>query len=140
MAVQFRLGPPMKKDSTKEIGDYGEELAVNFLKAKNYQILDRNYVPSWFTRGRKEIDIVVKKDKILVFVEVKTIEKAEGFFPEDKVDFKKQSNLLQAAEGYLMEKKISQETPWQIDVIAIVLNASGQNPQIEHLENVLAGY
>jgi putative endonuclease len=126
--------------ANKELGKLGENLAAKFLQNKGYQILQRNYVPQFFKQGRKEIDIVAKKDKVLVFVEVKTIEKADEFFPEDKVDFKKQQNLLKAAENYLIEKKIPPGVPWQVDVIGIILNPGGQSPKIEHFENAIGGY
>jgi hypothetical protein len=32
----FQQTPLMKKNSTKEIDDYSKEMAVNFLKARNY--------------------------------------------------------------------------------------------------------
>lgn len=126
----------MNNLSTKEIGGRGENLAADYLKNKGYEIVARNYVPSWFRQGRKEIDIITKKDGALVFVEVKTGQASDGFFPEDRVDLKKQRFLIQAAQSYLKEKKVSLDTEWQIDVVAITLGE--EKPGIEHFENAVS--
>ncbi len=127
--------------STKELGILGEDIAANFLKEKGYKILERNYVPKWIKRGKKEIDIVARKGNILIFVEVKSIRQAQGepqdFYPEDKVNFEKQKNLIFAAKNYLEEKKIKPDTKWQIDVISVDLDLDFKNPLIRHIENAI---
>ena len=52
----------------REIGRKGEDLACIFLNEKGFEIIKRNYR---FQRDG-EIDIVVKKDNLIVFVEVKS--------------------------------------------------------------------
>ena len=48
-----------------ELGNKGEQLAVNYLINKGYKIVERNW------RFQKaEIDIIATKDKILISVEV----------------------------------------------------------------------
>ncbi len=123
--------------STKELGILGEEIAANYLKEKGYKILDRNYVPKWIKRGKKEIDIVATKKNILVFVEVKSGELSKDFYPEDKVNFEKQKNLIFAAKNYLEEKKIKPDTKWQIDVISVEFDSDFKNPKIRHIENAI---
>jgi len=122
---------------TKEIGNLGESLAEEFLKEKGYSILTRNYSPKWLKRGRKEIDIIAKKKDVLVFVEVKSSEFSKDFFPEDRVDFEKQKNLIEVAQSYIAEKKIKPETKCQIDVIAVEFKKDSQNPTIRHIENAV---
>ena len=50
----------------RTIGNYGEELACQYLKKQGYKILERNYR----IRGG-EVDIVARDQDYLVFVEVK---------------------------------------------------------------------
>ena len=57
----------MNKLKTKEIGDIGEEYAVNYLKKHRYKILSRNY-----RKRFGEIDIIAEKKGTVAFVEVKT--------------------------------------------------------------------
>ena len=50
----------------KKIGEWGERLAAEFLTKKGYEVIERNYR---FSHG--EIDLIVMKWELLVFVEVK---------------------------------------------------------------------
>jgi len=125
--------------SSKEIGNLGEKIAVEFLKKKGYKILDKNYIPKWM-RGpeKKEIDIIAQKDGVISFVEVKTLaNNKQTFQPEDKVDFLKQRKLIKVGESYLLEKKYSPERKWQIDVIAIRIDSDSKKAKIKHLKNVV---
>lgn len=125
--------------STKKVGSFGERIAENYLREKGYQILDRNYFSRISTGPRRgEVDIVVKKNDIISFIEVKTLRLAqnESFSPEEKVDFGKQRKLVKTAESWLMKKKIPLNSKWQIDVIAIELN-SNKKAKINHFENAI---
>ena len=72
----------------KKIGNLGEELATEVLKAKGYYIIRRN-----FSCPYGEIDIVAIKDKVLSFIEVKTRSSAQYGAPGEAVDFKKQKHI-----------------------------------------------
>lgn len=125
--------------STKKVGSFGERIAENYLREKGYQILDRNYFSRISTGPRRgEVDIIVKKNDIISFIEVKTLRLAqsESFSPEEKVDFGKQRKLVKTAESWLMKKKIPLNSKWQIDVIAIELN-SNKKAKINHFENAI---
>lgn len=52
----------------KQLGDYGERLAIKHLKKIGYKILDKNYRSNF-----AEIDIVAQKGSVVHFVEVKSI-------------------------------------------------------------------
>ncbi len=126
--------------STKKVGSFGERIAENYLREKGYQILDRNYFSRISTGPRRgEVDIVVKKNDIISFIEVKTLRLAqsESFSPEEKVDFGKQRKLVKTAESWLMKKKIPLNSKWQIDVIATELD-SNKKVKINHFENAIS--
>lgn len=118
----------------KQTGKLGEDIAVQYLRKKRYRILARNWHNKW-----GEIDIVAKKKKRIVFVEVKTLQRKTdmppNFLPEDQINNKKKRQLVKMAQIYLLNNKIPLETPHQIDVIAIELIVG--EPKIRHLENVL---
>ncbi len=131
--------------SRKQLGKFGEDIAVKYLKKRGYKILARNWQNKW-----GEIDIVAsppttflqkvvggKKKKIIVFCEVKTIEKKPGFSPEDEIDWKKERQLSKMAQIYLSSNKIPLESPWRIDVLAIEIDPFSENPSIRHFENVI---
>ncbi|HUW72068.1 MAG TPA: YraN family protein [Candidatus Humimicrobiaceae bacterium] len=128
--------------STKETGSFGERIAEKYLRDKGYQILDRNYsfrLPGSPQKG--EIDIVAKKDDIIIFVEVKTLRLASfaqdmTIYPEEKVNFSKQRKLKTMAESWLMTKKIPLNSKWQIDVISVMIKE--RKAQVSHFENAVA--
>ncbi len=133
---------------TKRLGDFGEKVACYYLESKGYKILDRNYSRKWIQGPQKgEIDIVAEKDKIISFVEVKTLQQIQGkqitsaqgggYFPEDKVNFQKQKQLIKIAQDWLSEKKIPLESKWQIDIISIKANLSSEKAKIRHLKNAV---
>ena len=131
---------------SKQFGFFGEGIALKYLRDKGYQILDKNYSPSRKIAGRGpkrgEIDIVTKKDDIISFVEVKTLNKTSGepfsaISPEEKVDYLKRKKLIKMAKLWLMEKKIPLETKWQIDVIAIKADFNNKLAKIRHFQNAI---
>ena len=81
-------------------GDIGEEVAFSYLEKHGYKILERNYSTKF-----GEIDIIAKKGKTVVFVEVKTRRDAleSDLYPERNVDWRKQGKLIRTAEYYLIK-------------------------------------
>lgn len=124
---------------TKQVGNFGERIAENYLKEKDYQILDRNYsfrIPGNPQKG--EIDIIAKKSDIISFVEVKTLRGPSSLIsPEEKVNFGKQKKLKVTAESWLMRKKIPLNAKWQIDVVGIKMGLN-KKVEISHFENVVS--
>lgn len=76
-------------------GKEGEVFAADFLVAKGFEIIERNY-----RHKRSEIDLIVKKNNWLIFVEVKMRSSDAYGFPEDFVDRKKAKNIIYGAEEY----------------------------------------
>lgn len=116
----------------QKLGAYGEGVALQYLEGKHYKILAKNFKCRW-----GEIDIVARNKGKIIFFEVKTIQKKEGFVPEDKLNPKKKRQLLKMVQIYLSEKKIPFETPLQIDVLAVELEPFSQKTRIRHFKNVI---
>ena len=57
----------MSLDTTKEIGDFGERIAVHYLRLRGYTVKERNW-----RAGKAELDIIASTLRRIVFVEVKT--------------------------------------------------------------------
>ena len=108
-------------------GDQGEDLAVGFLTEKGYKILARNYR---FERG--EIDIVAQEAEELVFVEVKARTSGSFGFPEEAVTPQKEEQIINVAEGYLLEHELD-EVPCRFDIVAIEF-INGK-PEIRHIRD-----
>ncbi len=96
-----------------EKGKKSEEIAAEYLKDHGYEILFTN-----FRYKKKEIDIISKKDPLLVIVEVKTRSFWSDERPGDIVKSGKQRYLIEATEAYMMKKDIDMEV--RFDVIFVV--------------------
>ena len=136
-------GSDLRKDIGKDlggdIGGLGEKIAIKYLTKKGYKILDKNYKPSFVSGPQTgEIDIVAKFGGTISFIEVKALnKKSSNYYPENKVDFLKQRKIIKTAERWLMEKKISLDSQWQVDVIAIEINLETKKAKIRYLANAV---
>lgn len=112
---------------TKATGDYGENLAAQFLEKIGYEILARNFR---FERG--EIDIIARHEQSLVFVEVKTAKSLKMGSPETWVTPAKQKQIGKVAQKFLFDLN-DDSFECRFDVIAITLQQN--SPQINHIKN-----
>jgi putative endonuclease len=78
------------------LGSGGERAAADFLRARGYHILERNF------RGRGcEIDLIALDGGVLVFVEVKARRTLARGAPIEAVTPAKQARVRTAAQQYL---------------------------------------
>ncbi len=85
------------KHSNKKLGNYGEKLALKFLKKNHYTILETNY------RIRcGEIDIIALDGDFVVFVEVKYRTNVLYGMPSEAVQNSKQRKIKMVASQYLL--------------------------------------
>lgn len=88
------------------------------MKEEGYFILDRNY------RNRYgEIDIIAKKDKCLIFIEVKTRTNLDYGDPLETINKLKISRIKRLASFYIATNKLSGFNP-RFNVISIIINRS----------------
>jgi len=112
----------------RKLGNFGEELAKNYLIKKGYRILEQNYQSSY-----QEIDIITKIKEKYVFIEVKTRESGLED-PENALNKRKTNNLKKAISHYLSKK------PWisdfQLDLIAIRIDKKTRMANIKHYKEI----
>lgn len=93
----------------KDLGDFGENAAANYLIKKGYKILCRNYS----IKGG-EIDLIAETDTHIVFVEVKTRTSDTFGTPAEAVTKTKQQHILKSAKVYLTENPSEKEVSFDI--------------------------
>ena len=113
--------------STRESGRKGEELAATHLKKRGYKIVETNY-----TCRHGEIDLVVRRKRLWIFVEVKTARGGQFGRPVSWVDEKKQKRLAVLAAFYLQQRGL-EAVDVRFDVVGIEWD--GEVPRITHLED-----
>ena len=110
-----------------ELGELGEQMAVDYLLQKGYSIIERNW-----RYGKAEVDIIAQKNKeTLVIVEVKTRSNSFIGNPEEFVNDKKIKLLVEAANEYVISHDLDVEV--RFDIMAIVKNQKYQ--EIKHIED-----
>ena len=117
---------------TISTGRQGEQLAKKFLLQKGYFSICENY----HIRGG-EIDLIMKKDDIIIFVEVKT--RHGQYFGEghEAVNGRKKIKLIRTIMHYLNENYQHSGQLWQLDVIGIQLQPEINRATIKHYQNIL---
>ena len=111
-----------------ELGKLGENLACDFLQQKGYTLLFRNW-----RHSNAEIDIIVNRDEVLHFVEVKTRSNKNFGQPEESVTSKKMQKLIDAAEAF--QEAYPQWTRIQFDILSIIM-VKGEATEYFLLEDV----
>ena len=117
--------------TSKEQGLSGERLAAELLERKGFEILARRW-----RYGRKEIDLVVRRGDLVVFVEVKK-RSSESFAPiRTSVGPAKQHHLIEAANGWLAEhSEDSNILQYRFDVVLILGMDDNRKLSVEHIED-----
>jgi len=110
----------------QKIGQFGEGLAKDYLEKKGYKIISQNVKISF-----QEIDIIAKKDKLLVFVEVKTRTSKTYGEADEAVGNVKITNLMKGIQQYLHVNNLEQE-PVRLDMIAIDIDKIKKIAKIKH--------
>ncbi|EPS50345.1 hypothetical protein CFSAN002367_12475 [Clostridium botulinum CFSAN002367] len=83
----------------KDIGSFGETIAVDYIKNCGYIILERN-----FRCKLGEIDIIAKDKNFIVFIEVKTRYSYIYGSPSEAITFRKQNKIYKTAQLYIIKK------------------------------------
>ena len=97
----------------KNMGLWGENKAVEFLKEKIITLLARNYHSRF-----GEIDIIARKQNTIIFVEVKTRKNTAFGFPAEFVDYQKQQKIMKTAQLYINDN-FNAEFDYRFDIIEV---------------------
>lgn len=105
----------------KSLGQYGEDLALEYLQKKGFKLAKRN-----LRLFCGEIDLLMEDKDTLVICEVKTKSGAEYGAPQEEIDYFKKKKLIQLAKALW---QIYPNHSIRIDVVAINM----ENESIEHI-------
>lgn len=121
---QLRRSRGLKKKSS---GAWGEDLALKYMTSRGYKLVERNYRTRY-----GELDLILRKDELLVFVEVK-LRRGIGFgHPLEAVTPHKQATLRSLAEQYLADNDPDFDT-LRFDVVGIL--ADRDEVRVSHIED-----
>lgn len=122
--LELRRGGGLTRKSS---GAWGEDLALRYLTRRGYRLVERNY-----RKRRGEVDLILRYEETLVFVEVK-LRRSTGFGdPLEAVTARKQATIRSLAEQYLADNQPDYDTV-RFDVVGILATDTGT--RIEHIED-----
>jgi len=102
-------------ETTKSIGDRGEQMAAEYLEKIGYTILCRNYRTLY-----GEIDIIAESEGVIYFVEVKSRNYVGIIPPSASIDERKRYQISRTAQNWFMEQ--GEEKPSALLVAEVYLN------------------
>jgi putative endonuclease len=118
----------MERWSTHREGVRGEGIAAHFLQERGWSILARNV-----RAGRKEVDLIACRDRVVAFVEVKC-RSGDGFgHPLEAITRRKRGEIAAVARAWLRDHPCPGSV-LRFDAIAVHLRP-GCPPRIEHVED-----
>jgi putative endonuclease len=124
--------------SRKDIGALGERVAAEYLRRRGFELVDRNVA-----RKTGELDVIMRKEDALYFVEVKTVvcfefpsqDALDSYDPSDNLHAYKIRKVARTAEWYVMEH--GWEGEWQVDGCLVWLRERDALARVRYLPQIL---
>jgi len=115
------------------IGDSGEQYAVDYLKSKGYEILQRNFRIRTPVTG--EVDIIARTGEYLVFFEIKT-RKQGGLTPAPfSVTAAQKKRILAAAQAFLYRYPLDLQPRFDVICLETAKGTEFRVLSLEHYED-----
>ncbi len=111
------------------LGRWGESYAARYLERRGWTILAQNY-----RFGRREVDLVVTRDGVVVFVEVKT-RAGDGYgSPLEAITWKKRREIEAVARHFLACRDFG-EADVRFDAVAVTRRSGSRVIRIDHVQD-----
>lgn len=115
-----------------KLGQRGEELAVNELSRRGYEIVSRN----WYCQ-LGEVDIVARRGDAWAFFEVRTRRGRAFGTPEESVTGSKVARMARVAQLYLSEHGVNvHDVDWRVGVVAVEMDETGHLLRLDVYETL----
>ncbi len=101
----------------KRLGGFGEREAAHYYRKNKYRMVAKN-----FTCRYGEVDLIVEKSDVLVFVEVKTRQTRNYGAPSEAVGYRKQEKIKMVAQEFLQE--YDKDVDIRFDVVEVMAEPS----------------
>lgn len=109
------------------LGKQGEQAAAEYLQNQGYTVLEQNYrCPAG------ELDLVVRRGDVLVFVEVKTRRSLRYGRPCEAVNYYKKQHIIKSAKWYICQHRLA-GLHYRFDVVEVLARAGDMS--INHIAN-----
>ena len=112
------------------LGRWGEARAARFLQARGWTVLARNY-----RFGRREVDLVVRRGDLVVFVEVKT-RAGPGYGTPLEAITRLKRREVEAVAGHFLQRHGLTSVQVRFDALGILVSRGPRTTvEVEHVED-----
>ena len=111
----------------QRVGELGERIAERWLTRKGWRVVYRR-----FRNGHRDIDLVMRRDALVAFVEVKARSGAEFGDPVEAVHYRKQRELARSARVWIDRHGRAEES-YRFDVVGVLI--AGERVLVKHVED-----
>jgi len=116
--------------ATQALGELGERIAERWLRARGWRVVQRR-----FRSGHRDIDLVVEREGVIAFVEVKA-RRGEGFGgPIEAVNWRKQMELGRSARVWVARHGRPSDA-YRFDVVGVLVD--GERVRIRHVQGAFS--
>jgi len=116
-----QLRAPIQPSRRRSAGAWLEGRALEFLRSQGLELIERNY-----TCPLGEIDLIMRSDEVLVFIEVRYRTRADFVHPLASVNRTKQRKIIRTAQVYLKHHQLTDKVLCRLDVLGITRDTAGQ--------------
>ena len=110
---------------TQAFGELGERVAARWLSRQGWRVMNRR-----FRSGHRDIDLVVERDGLVAFVEVKARHGDRFGDPVEAVNWKKQRELARSAHVWI-ERHGRPGESYRFDVFGVLVQ--GESVRVRHV-------
>lgn len=110
-----------------EIGSESEKLASEWLQGRGYEFVEANY-----RFKHAEIDLIMKHQGLLIFVEVKFRSGTGYGYAEEFVDYRKRQLIIRAADQFIYERDWHKDI--RFDILGVYKDQKG-NIAFKHFQD-----
>jgi putative endonuclease len=111
-------------------GKLGERIAERWLRRDGWVVVNRRFV-----NGRRDIDLVVRREQTVAFVEVKARKGDDFGGPVEAVHWRKQRELIRSAKVWI-DRHGQIPEDYRFDVIGVLVN--GDRVRVRHVPDAFA--
>lgn len=112
------------------LGELGERIAERWLKGRGWRVVQRR-----FRSGHRDIDLVVEREGLVAFVEVKARRGDQFGDPVGAVNWRKQKELGRSARVWVARHG-RHEDAYRFDVIGVLVD--GTRVRVRHVEDAFS--
>jgi len=114
----------------QQFGELGERIAERWLRRQGWRVVQRR-----FRNGHRDIDLVVEREGLVAFVEVKARRGQEFGDPVEAVNWKKQKELGRSARVSIARHGRAQDA-YRFDVFGVLVD--GNAVRVRHVADAFA--